>query len=1219
MMKKLNFLLLSSLVTTVVLGQANKFWKDTKAETWPLEITEESTVFPEEKRAFELQFDQLSTQLATNAPSEFSGQSGFVIELPLPDGNERFNVYHSPVVEPELQEKYPDIRSYKGFGIEDPSKILRMTLSPLGLKASIRTSEGEIYIDPFIEGQKLAHAAYYVNDLDPVLLHEAMPACGNSDIMNDSPVEGLDFEHSGQKELGLRSAGDPINLRTFRVAIAATGEWTLAEGGKDNAVAKIVSCVDRGNQVFENEVGFRLILVGTNDVIVYANPETDPFPGSEPKAGRDLLGRNTTILNTRIGNGTYDIGHIFTNRCSDVGGVASLASVCGGNKGAGVTCWYNRNLDYTVVRIMCHEMGHQFSGPHTFNNCGGNESGATAYEPGSGSTIMSYGGLCGANNVVSGGPAARDITYYHANSVMRLFTFSRFVGCGSEITTNNTRPDANLNYQDGFYIPASTPFFIEGEGIDNENDNLTYCFEQHDFSARQCPLGDPSADCPMFRSFPPNADDYRVFPRFSTVWNNQIASSITEVLPDYSRELNFVLTVRDNNPEVGGFGMDTMTFNSTDIAGPFLVSYPNNGEDQIAGSYVEVKWDVANTDQAPVSCKFVDILLYNGSSWDNYEPLALSTANDGSEWVLMPETTGSNKKIMVRAADNIFFDISDRTFSIQESSTPGFSFGLSPNSARICLPEIFTADILASAFGGYNGTLELEIIDGLPAGATYSFGQTSIDASENTTLEIDLTDVTSDEDMLVQVQAISDQGDTLIREIALDIVRSDYSDLAASFPNDGLQGVEQSPSLEWPEIEDADFYNVQIATNPSFDPSTIIEEWSGLTNNSAKLNVLLDKNSIFYWRVQAGNVCGLSDFIKPAAFSTEAASCAVYEGPDKGVIIQSNTTKEFGVNIFQNADVNDVNVSHLDFFCDFLQDAHISLVSPSGTEVVLFDNRCGNTTIIDCAFDDDAPDDIKCPPINMRPYRPAGKLSDFNGEPSQGKWNLKVELNRFAASSRLTSWELELCSNTVLDAPILVTNDTMKTRPLVNNPVSSSLLFAEDNNNDADELVYTVTQAPSRGILFFNGNPVAVGMTFSQADINSAQVNYENVDGQEGLDGFSFTVNDGEGGWTGTHTFTIALDEDFPSSVNDLENRAFFKVFPNPNDGRFTVYLDQPASGPVDIIITDLKGRVVANDQLGNGGQLLSIDMNNLGDGVYMLRAIGNEAYFTERLIVTNR
>lgn len=1215
MISRISLLLLFLATYATSNAQQARFWKTTNASFSALEHDVDALIMPDEKRTFTLDFEALSLQLAQFAPVELKENKGLIVNLPLPNGEESFQLFYSPVVEPGLQEKYPNIRSYKGYGVEDPSKIVRMTVSPLGLKASILTKEGEIYIDPLVNGKTVVHASYFVKDYARELVAENIPACGTNDIFDDSPLDGLNMENAQGNNL--RSGGEPINLRTFRAAIACTGEWSGRQGGKDAAVAKLIACVDRGNQIFENEVGFRLILVSNNDLIVFADPESDPYSQPEPKSGRDLIGMNTTVLNARIGQNFYDIGHVFTLGCSDVGGVASLASVCGNNKGSGTTCWYNNNLEYTVVRIMCHEMGHQFSAPHTFNNCGGNESFGTGYEPGSGSTIMSYGGLCGNNNVVSGGAASRDITYYHCNSLMRMYTFSRGASCGSQIPTNNTRPQSILDYENGFYIPHSTPFYLEGTGIDMEDDELTYCFEQHDFSSRSCPLGQPTGDCPAFRSFPPVEENYRVFPSFGTIWNNQTSSSITEVLPEYDRRLTFVLSVRDNNAEVGTWGMDTMFFNATTEAGPFIVTAPNRNLDYVGGTYQLVEWEVANTNLPPVNCQNVDILIYRNASWENFELLKAGTANDGSEWVFIPEQIENNVKIMVRSSDNIFFDISDVPFSVENATAPDYSLGLSENSARICLPDIFTTELLTTSVGGFQGQLEFDIISGVPNGATYQFENQIIDVSQSTNLQIDFTNVTESSKSTIVVRAISDQQDTIYRNIELDIVRNDFSQLTANYPNDGIQGVEQSPILEWEDVTDAYAYNVQLASNATFEPGSIIQEWFNVTDNSVQTEVLLEKNSIFYWRVQPINDCGPAQFIRPAAFSTEAATCRAFESPDRNVGLQRGQTVELGINIFENAEVNDVNVNDVIMTAEFLQDVKLSLVSPSQTEVILINNKCGNTTEIDCNFDDDAATSLKCPPIQGRDYQPIGQLSTFNGESAQGKWSLRIELSDQARSSSIERWGLEVCANTVLDGPFMVNNDTLKMKPSESRIVGGNLLFADDNNNSASELIYTITQLPLRGDLMNDGNLVSFGGTFTQADIQQGKLTYQNTDGIEGVDNFYFTVNDGEGGWTGTHAFEIEIDDNFASSNNDLEQRSFFNIFPNPNDGQFTLFIHESADIENEIFIINSQGQIVENRTLKAGEKINRLNLNYLPGGAYLVRCQNDRIYSTQRIIIS--
>jgi hypothetical protein len=1093
-----------------------------------------------------------------------------------------------------------------------------MTISPLGLKASIRTELGELYIDPFINGQTIAHAVYNTRDYSPEVLEDANLGCGSQDV-DHSPLAHFDLDHLSEGGQALGAAGGATDLRTYRTAIASTGEWTLNQGGdKAGGVAQIIASVDRVNQVYEQEVGIRLILIDNNDLVVYDDPDTDPYIEREPKSGRNLIAQNTNVLNSVIGAANYDVGHVFTLRCSDVGGVASLASACSPNtKGSATTCWSN-NFEYVVVRIFAHELGHQFSATHTMNLCDNeNETLSTGYEPGSGSTIMSYGGLCGSNNVVSGAAATRDITYFHANSVQLMYNFSRGLNCGTTINTANTQPEAILEYSDGFTIPVRTPFWLEGMGMDMEGDNLTYCFEQHDAASKSCQLGEPSDECPAFRSYPPHPENYRVFPRFSSIWNNQTFNDRNEVLVDYTRELNFVLTVRDNNMEVGAFGIDTMTFFTDENAGPFTVTYPNDAEDQTAGDIVEIKWDVANTNEAPVNCKTVDIILYNSSSWGDFTILKAGTENDGSEWVQMPETPQSGVRIMIMAADNIFFDISNRDFDILAPADEGYAWGLSPNSADICLPDVFTTEIFSSAFGGFSGNIDLEVTGGLPTGAIYSFASNSIETDQTTTLTIDLTDVNEKQDAVIEVRGIGSNGDTLFRNIELSIVSNDFSAFALNSPEDGEQGVIQSPSFDWNGVADADAYNVQLSTNPSFE--TITEEWTGVSGTSVSVSTALEKSTIYYWRVQPYNVCGADLWSEPFAFSTEAASCSTFEGQDKNVNVPKGRTSEFYIDIAQDADIIDLNVTNFDFFCDFLSDAKISIVSPDNTEVLIADKKCGNTTQYLCSFDDDAPTGIRCPPNSGASYRPDGSLSQFNNKNAQGRWTLKLDILNSAISANLGDWELEICTNSVLDQPYLVNNDTMKTRPNENNPIRSVMLLTQDDNNGANELEYTITVAPVNGDIILNGEVLSAGSTFTQEQINSGSVRYDQTSGQNDLDSFRFTVNDGEGGWTGTHTFNINANEDFPSSVRDLTFERLFTIFPNPTSGRAQLVFNEATKTDLTLEVLTLQGQTLRLVDIARGTTSVDLNLGDQPQGVYLIKTQNDDVFFIERLTLQSK
>ena len=1249
-MKK--FLLLFSICLTYsnLFSQNNiaDHWFDADESAIEIPIDEERTITPTAYRTLALDLEGLKASLA-NAPMELTAaaeQNPRIIALPLPNGEEGiFEVYESPVMAPELAAKFPEIKSFAGHGMDDPSMRVRFDYSANGFRAMIETKEGIVFIDPYLKGNNLNYVAYLKDDLVPTAEQVALLEKG--DYNSHSPLEHLDwmkpttggpnspFEEKGPTPTPTPSntpnttEGAPVELLVYRLALSTTGEYAqqVPGGTLSDVTAELAFALGRVNFIFEKETGIRFQLIPNNDEIIFLDPDTDPFDIDIPNATTgQYMSQNRTNLNTAIGVENYDIGHVFAPYpCESTGNIAGTSGgigiVCGDNKALGVSCSNNPSESF-YLGVLCHEIGHQLGAPHPWANC--NEelnqsqmSPGAAYSPGSGNTIMSYAGSCGANNIQFGSDF-----YLHVNSVETIYNYTRDGGgaCATVLPTNNTSPDIFVPLGDGLRIPISTPFQLTGVATDADaNDTLTYCWEQYNLGPT-APLGNPTGNGPSFRSYSPTENPTRVFPRIETIISN--SSTVVEVLPTYNRDLTFRCTARDSKWGGGGTVWEEISFDATTTAGPFLVTYPNDFLAMKVGDYVDVEWDVANTDNATVNCQRINILLSLDGGYTYPITLAENVENDGGYRVLIPDAETNIARIKVEAADNIFFDLSNSNSRISPATDPGFAFAAGPAFQRVCLPELPVFEINTLSLLNYDSLVTLEVL-GLPAGATGTFSESTVSPSEGSTLTIS-TDNTplSDGIFTFQVRAIAG-GDTITQELSYETQATNFSDLVAATPENAMIAVSELPTFTWMEANAADDYQLEVASNPSFDATALVES-TIVTGNTYTSNVQLELGAVYFWRIRAQNECADGEWSEAKAFAVKSLSCIDAVSTNDPITISGNGLPTISSTISFPSDgtISDINITNILGNHAAFKDIEMRLIGPDATSVELFSSVICFASEFNFGVDDEAPGNIgsDCPVNTGIAYKPQNLLEAFDGKNALGDWMLEVEvINTAGSGGRLDSWSVEICSEANLSPPSLIKNNEMPLPPGFSRDINNEFLLTTDPNNGADELIYTIVTLPANGQLFLLGTELTVGARFSQNDVNAGDFKYTH-DGTSStvvtMDSFTFTVEDGEGGLIATPQFDLLIDPDVVISTNDLLKPSEISIFPNPANELINIGFTKPLDEQVNVRVFNLQGQLLVEKLAKNTQDLIQIETKHLAAGLYLVQVLTENESLTERVTI---
>lgn len=1085
--------------------------------------------------------------------------SPVLLNLPSPDAG-KAAIYR--IVKYDLtaaDDRFPHIATWYGVNEAQPEQTIFLDWTERGFHAAVRGGEAAWFVDP-LPGTTSEYLFYHTDQYAKADEHFTCTA-----EVDAAPAAGRQLPPSG---------GDCV-LRQYRIAVTAAVPYSNFHGASSVADAglvhsAIVTTLNRINQVYSRELSVRLQLIAGNDQLYFYGVADNPFSDNDVSV---LVNENQSLQRTIIGNENYDLGHVFTQGFNN--GRAFLRSGCdpdlksGGATSLDVPLGDPFNIDYVA-----HEIGHQLGANHTQNNAC-NYSPRAGMEPGSGSTIMGYAGICVPN------VQARSDAYFHGRSIeeITLFTEDIFNGARCAAIINNSLTNPRVTPIADQTIPRGTPLRLRGQA--SGSGNLSYNWEQYDPEQATMPPEGNSVQGPLFRSFPPGASGERFLPRFAEVLQQNDPE--WEELPEVSREMDFRLTVINANAAYGCAGETDIRLTVDGNKGPFSVTDPYPQTQWSVGQTAQVQWDVAGTDGAAFNSPRVDILLSTDGGVD-FAPLATNVPNNGLAEITVPDSITEQAIIMVRSTSNVFYNISQRKFVIADSAgAPGITLRTVGNmSVTDCFAFNNPAryEFATQSFGGAGDSLEFTVA-GLPAGVSAVFLPENPRPGGRFSLLLNGLSTLSQGTYEAEVRYSGPYGS--VNE-AISFTKLGIEPLAGPggmFPTGFSNDIRPVLSAE---DNGADRFQIQVASDAGFT-NLLFDRTS--SSPSFALPSYLDPNTRVHWRIrsiQNTGSCGLSLWNQTSFISGD---CPIQFTSSPAVTISNGPPvqlAEMKLNITSAGELIDLDLVLLDVSHTYLNDLEIELESPAGTLVPIFDRSCGGNDNLLLSFDDEATElTFTCPPVDptafIRP--PTLPLRRFDGEEAAGTWTLRVRDNSNQDGGTINSFGLKTCFE-----PVLL-------------PVSWQEFRATARKTDV-LLTWSVSAATDNHGFFVERASGSSLDEWTVLGFVSAEQPYQFTD-QTALPDTDYFYRLRQVDLNGRVQYS-----DLRSARIGADLAASLRVFPNPA-GDWLSY-EWTSVAPSDATkvyqLTDTRGRIVRKGVLLTSGG--SISLQGLPAGIFFLRVPGS-------------